>query len=116
MSWVYASDIKKASDYLLEILFSVIEVRYSEIYDGTDETVEQLLSGMGFPEDDYTPESPELLRDLAAAELERQGFVKLTELDDLLADGERNYLIELTEEGCDKFSNGEEPDFRDLEM
>jgi hypothetical protein len=73
---------------------------------------------MGYPKDgdDYMPDNPEFLMDLVANELERQGLVKITFLDEELADGEPDYLIELTEEGIEKMIDGEEPVSRDLEL
>jgi hypothetical protein len=118
MGWVYAKDIKKAADYLLKILCDEIEVRYSRFYDGTDQTAEKLVADMGYPEegDDFIPESAELLIDLAAGELQRQGFVQLKILGEELADDEPDYLIELTIAGFDKIADGVEPVFRDMDM
>jgi hypothetical protein len=119
MGWVYAGEIKKAADYLLgDVLVNVIKVRYSWFYDGTNERSEKLVIDMGYPEEgcEGVPDCPELLLDLAASELERQGFVKLTILDEKLADDEPDYLIELTEEGIEKMVEGIEPVFRHLEM
>jgi hypothetical protein len=119
MGWVYANRIKRAADFLLsDVLPGCIEVRYSRFYDGTDEVHEKLIADMGYPKDgeDDVPECPEILIDLAASELARQGFVKLTLLDEELADGEPNYLIGLTEPGIAKMMNGEEPVFRDMDL
>ena len=118
MGYVSVHNVKKAGDYLLRVLLDSGEVRYSRFYDGTDETQAAVLKGMGFPEEgeDYEPESPELLLDLAAYELERQGFVRITMLDTKLADGEPDYLIELTEQGREKLAQGKEPLFRDFDL
>src|SRR5207248_2762898 len=97
-------------------------VRYSRFYDGEDETQEVLLRGMGYgpaldgtAEDDYVPECPENLMDLAAAQLEQGGIVKTTDLDDLLADGNEDYLIELTDKGRAFLERGERFRFWDAE-
>ncbi len=106
MGYSYANHIEKAGRHLLGILMAEGSVRYSRFYDGEDETHEALLRGMGYgpaldgtAEDDYVPECPERLMDLAVAQLERQLVVKTTDLEDLLADGNEDYLIELTDEG-----------------
>lgn len=104
MGYSYANDIEKAGIYLLGLLKAEASVRYSRFYDGEDESQEALLRGMGYgpaldAEDDYVPECPEHLMDLAAVELEQSGIVTTTELDDLLADENQDYLIELTDKG-----------------
>jgi hypothetical protein len=119
MGWVYAEEIKKAANYLLcDILPDCIQVRYSRFYDGTEKTSKELVADMGYPElgSKYVPSCPELFIDLAAGELERQGFVKLTYLKERLADGEPDYLIELTLEGIEKMIEGIEPVFRSLNL
>ncbi len=118
MGWVYAPDIKKAADYLLGVLSRDSEVRYSRFYDGEDETHDGLIKAMGYPEEgeDFEPDCPELLIDLAAWALKEQGFVETTELEDELADGEPDYRIALTEEGARKLAGGQRPVFRDLDL
>jgi hypothetical protein len=94
MGWVSAFEIRKAVHYLLETLKEEGKVPYYRFYDGRGETNTAVVKSIGYPEkgDDYEPDSPELLLDLAAGELEHQAFVKLTKSSTKLADGEPNYL------------------------
>src|SRR5262249_2493869 len=114
MGFSYAHNIEKAGGYLLALLQVENSVRYSRVYDGTDATEEALLRGMGFgpaidgdTEDDYVPDNAATLMDLAVAELKQGGIVKTTVLDDQLADGEPDYLIELTDKGRAFLESGE---------
>ncbi len=122
MGFSYANNIEKTGLYLLSLLKGDGRVRYSRFYDGEDRTQEALLRGMGYgsaldgeAEDDYVPECPEHLMDLAAAELERGGIVKTTDLEDLLADESQDYLIELTEKGRAFVESGDRFHFWDAE-
>ncbi len=92
MGYVHASSIAKAVQHLLAILETEKSVRYSRFYDGTDECHENLRAAL---EDDDELGSPELLMDLAAAQLEELGIVRRVDLEDKLADEENDYRIEL---------------------
>jgi hypothetical protein len=122
MGYSYANNIEKAGLYLLSLLRIEQRVRFSRFYDGTDETEEALLRGMGYgpaidgvAEDDYVPDNAATLMDLAAAELEQGGIVKKAMLEDLLEDGHQDYLIELTESGRAFLGRGERFRFWDAE-
>lgn len=122
MGYSNANEIQKAARYLLELLKVEGSVRYSRFYDGEDEAQETLLRGMGYgaaldgtAEDDHVPECPEHLMDLAVAQLERQLVVKTTGLEDLLADDNNDFLIELTEEGRSHLELGGRLRFWDAE-
>jgi hypothetical protein len=122
MGYSYANEIEQAAKYLLQLLKAEGSVRYSRFYDGLDETQEALLRGMGYgsalagtSEEDYVPECPEHLMDLAVAQLERQRVVRTTDLEDLLADENNDYLIELTDEGCSRLGRGDKLRFWDAE-
>jgi hypothetical protein len=101
VGYSYAHDIEKAGLFLLGLLWREGSVRYSRFFDGSDETQAELLQGMGFAKEgeDYLPECPEHLMDLATGQLSKAGIVKITWLSEKLADGEPDYQIELTEKG-----------------
>jgi hypothetical protein len=114
MGYRSVDEIEKAGWYLLAILKVEGSVHFSRFYDGTEETEETLLCGMGFgpaidgdAEDDYVPENAFSLIDIAAEELARGGIVKTTYLADLLAQEVQDYLIELTDKGRAFLDRGE---------
>lgn len=47
MGMAYEHDIRRACNYLLSILAAEGKVPYARFYDGTDETGNKLLTGMG---------------------------------------------------------------------
>src|SRR5262245_31575137 len=98
MGYFHADDIEKAGRYLLSVLRVEGTVHYSRFFNGTDDTEQAIVDGMGFDEDEC-PDCPVFLIDLAAYQLENEGFVKLAMLDDELCDGEQDYQIELTTKG-----------------
>jgi hypothetical protein len=91
MGYVYAHNIEKAVRFLLPILESEKSVNYSRFYDGTAECHDKLSATLEV--DDY--DCAELLMDLAAYQLEERGIVRRIHLDAELADGEKDYRIEL---------------------
>src|SRR5690242_5652653 len=80
-------------------------IPYSRFYDGTVETAKALNRTLGLDENDWLPN--EGLMDLAVAELEDAGFVKTEELPDILADGEADYQVSLTDTGRAFVDGGE---------
>lgn len=92
--------IEGAADYVLRILRDQRQITYRQFYDGTNDTatkIEQAIvsdEGRGW----YSAEG---LIDIAVSQLEQQGVVETTPLDDILADGEPNYSIALTALGAD---------------
>src|SRR6266496_3402943 len=104
MGYSSADAIQGAGKYLLDRLLEAPKLPYSTFYDGTDATHEQLTEAVGLEDDGWY--SPEHLVDLAAYELEEQGIVSIQELTSKLADGENDYLIELTAEGRKKILSG----------
>jgi hypothetical protein len=122
VGYSYANEIEQAAKHLLELLKAEGSVRYSRFYDGQDETREALLRGMGYgpaldgtAEEDYVPECPEHLMDLAVAQLEQQHVLRTTDLEDLLFDENNDYLIELTDEGRSRLERGDKLRFWDAE-
>jgi hypothetical protein len=105
--------IEKAGRHLLTVLKEEGQVRYSRFYDGSEDTHEGLLHAFGLTSDWYLPE---LLMDLAVYQLARGGVVRTTKVPDRLADGENDYLIELTEEGRGFLVSGEEFRFRGVDL
>ena len=116
MGMMYAHHIKQGAHDLLKVLRGESSVRYSRFYDATDETRRALCKGMEMSEEDADWYGAEGIMDEAAAALAAQGYVKITRLQDLLADGEHDYLIDLTEEERAKLEAGQEPVFRNLDL
>lgn len=92
MGYIDASEIEGAVRYLLPILQAEKSVRYSRFYDGSEECSEKVRRDVA-PGNDLI--SVELLIDLAVDALEEHGVVRRVELDELLADGEKDYRIDL---------------------
>lgn len=111
-----ASILKQAGDYLLSVLKKESPIRYSRFYDGTDETRQTLLAGMGISERDADWYSVEALIDDAVILFQHIGAVQKRELDDELADGFPDYEISLTEKGQAIVAGGTRYEFPDLEM
>ncbi len=85
--------------YVLRMLASCSAVRYSEsFYDGSLATHQQLIHEIGVTSDDDAAIIESLL-DEAIDQLEEQEIVKVTLLDLRLADGDKDFMIELTETG-----------------
>ena len=108
--------IKTAAKYLLEILFVEESVLYSRVYDGTDETRDKLIEGMGITVEDADWYGVEGAMDLAAGLLEREGYVRIVPLEEELADGEPAYRIDLLEDGRKAAKVGRLPAFDDIEL
>lgn len=118
MGMMYADNQEKAARYLVKVLEEKGgKVHYSEFYDATEETALRLYAGMGIDEREGKWICAEGVMDVAAAEMETQGFVTLIWHEgETLADGEPAYSIELTVEGRKKLSVGKFPKFRNLDM
>lgn len=112
MGYSSADAIQIAGEYLISRLSAAIRLPYSTFYDGTEETSEQLTKSLGQEDTWYCAEH---LIDLAVNQLEAQGIVETQPLATKLADGEDDYLIELTEEGSRKLKSGFTPEYRDAE-
>jgi len=98
--------IRATGLYLLEVLKAEKSVRYSRFYNATPGTEESLAAGaMPFVEDNESCDTEDLreeghvMLDFAAWQLVDLGVVRITFLDERLIDGERDFLIELTEQG-----------------
>lgn len=113
---MYAHHIKKAANHLLEILLEAGSVPYSVFYDETDETHRELAQDLGMSLKAFERAGGEALIDQAAASLADQGYVKITLLDEELPDGERDYEIELLEQGRAMLAAGKKPTFHDLDL
>ena len=116
MGYVNASQLEKPGGYVLSKLRENPSIRYSQhFYDG-GELEQQTAREMGL--DDYDAEIVACLVDFAVGQLEDQGLVTTKELEELMADGEKDYLIELTEKGRILLSDGEQPQvtFRDMDL
>jgi hypothetical protein len=116
MGMMYARHIAKAADHLMQILLAEARVPYSRFYDGTEETQRKLAEGMGMSPEDAEWYGAEGIMDEAAAALAAQGYVKLTPLDEKLADDEPAYEIELLARGRAMLAAGKRPVFRDLDL
>ena len=118
MGHAYENDIESAGLYLLGLLKAETAVRYSRFYDGTDETQEDLIRGMGFdPEGEaYVPDCPEVFMDVAVGQLEEGGVVRTEQLPELLADETNDYRIELTDEGREFLERGDRLVFRSVDL
>src|SRR5690349_15330492 len=116
MGMMYAHHIEKAADHLMRLLLAEARVPYSRFYDGTEETHCRLAEGMGMSPEDAEWYGAEGIMDEAAAALATQGYVKITDLDEKLADEEPAYEIELLEQGRVMLAAGKRPVFRDLDL
>jgi len=109
------TEIKCAGDYLLRILREQGRVKYSEFYDGSDETRLKLLQGMEMDEETADWYSAEALLDDAVFLFERRGIVAISRLEEKLADGHNNYEIVLTAKGKQFIKSKQKYTFPDLE-
>lgn len=118
MGMMYAYNQEKAARYLVKVLEAKGgKVHYSEFYDATEETALRLYAGMGIDEDEGEWICAESVMDVAAAQMEAQGFVsRIWHEGEELDDGEPAYSIELTGEGRKKLSVGKFPKFRNLDL
>ena len=108
--------ITSAAEYLLDILLVEESVLYSRFYDGTDETREKLIKGIGITPEDADWYGVEGVMDLVAGLLEREGCVRLVPLAEELADGEPAYRIDLLEDGRKALKDGKLPRFGDVTL
>ena len=115
MGYLPGEIIKSGGDYLLSILKWEPQIEYCRFYDGTEETRKRLRERLGLSEEDADWYSVELIMDLAVSQVEEMEFVEVTELEELLADGEPNYRIELTPKGRDFIVKAESYTFPDIE-
>jgi hypothetical protein len=116
MGMMTADSQEMAARYLVKVLAEKGgKVHYSEFYDGSEETACRLYAGMGIDEDEGEWIGAAGVMDVAAAEMEAQGYVTLISHEgEKLADGEPAYSIELTAKGCMKLRASRFPKFRDL--
>ncbi len=114
MGYSYAENIRAAGQYLLEILDQNGSVEYARFYDGSETTAHALYTGMGLTIEEGESYCAEHLIDLAAAQLERQGFVHTEILSSKLADGEPNYSIQLAPSAQERIASGEQPTYWDV--
>jgi hypothetical protein len=114
MPVIRRKDNQAAGDHLLGLLRTEGSLRYSRFYDGSDKTHEALLRGMGLGEDHC--DSPEWAMDTAVAQLEKAGLVATRTTADLLADGNRDYEISLTDEGRAFLAEGKSFPYRDVDL
>jgi hypothetical protein len=118
MGMMYAYNQEKAARYLVKVLEERGgKVHYSEFYDRTEASARRLYAGLGIDADEGEWICAEGVMDVAAAEMEAQGFVtRIWHEGEELADGEPAYSIELTAKGRKKLSVGKFPKFRDLDL
>ncbi len=115
MGYSHAENIRTAGAYLLRLLSEETTIEYTRFYDGTDDTRLALYASLGLTEEDGEYYCAEHLIDLAAAQLEAQGFIHTETLSSKLADGEPNYSIRLAADARGRFASGEEPKYWDAE-
>ena len=106
-----ADMIEKAAKYLVSILMEKGKIDYDYFYDGEERTRSKLIEGIGITCEQADRHCAEALMDNAAYELEEQDVVEIEEIDSILADGNPNYRITLTEKGREKITNGEKLEF-----
>lgn len=113
MGYLDASTIRQAGEYLLSVLHEYKSVRYSDFYDGLEETHEALRDAIGLENDWY---SAETLMDEAAGQLAATGIVEIAVLPERLCDEEFDYAITLTEEGQSFLRKKQPFPFRDVDL
>lgn len=96
MGYIPREPIERAGAHLLSVLRAEQSVCYSRFYDGGDETHDLLCRALGLENDWY---SAETLMDEAAAQLADAGVVAIVSLSQVLADGQQDYRITLTDKG-----------------
>lgn len=96
MAFVSNSMVQPGGDYLLGLLKQKGSIRFSFIYNkNTDYKALAAEAGI----DESYVDHAHILIEFAADQLVRAGIVSYTTLPEKLIDGERDYLIELTEKG-----------------
>ena len=108
----------RAGNYLLLLLAKEQSLEYSRFYDATDETRESLLDGMGLSDPEIDRESfcAEVYMDIAVCQLEDEGLLTTRETGDILADGEPNHEIALTQSGREFVAAGKVFSFYSMDL
>ncbi len=111
MGWVYATQMMPAGAYLLGILETEGSVPFSRFYnDDTDYAALAKAAGLDECDEDHA----HILIEFAAGQMERAGIVSFATLPQQLIDGERDYLITLTEAGRELLRSGKAFGYRDM--
>lgn len=117
MGAIHKDSLERAARYLIQVLNEHGgRVHFNYFYDATEVPFLKLRRGIGATEEEGYWDCAELVLEVAAAELERQGYLVRIDLDEELADGLPAYVIELTEPGRQKFASGQWPWFRHVEV
>ena len=96
MGCVSAERIDRAVPVIFQKLQGNGIFLYSEIYDGSERTHQELNMNLG-ADDHHCP--AEILVDLAVFQLENAGFLETEPLGTKLADGENDYRVTITQKG-----------------
>lgn len=99
MAYTNASVIEMGAKHLLSLLAMESLVRYSRFYDGSEETSLKLEEAIGIEEECRGWYCAEIIMDFAIHQLAEQGIVESKELDEKLADGQKDYEVYLTPRG-----------------
>ena len=115
MGYVNSGRLKIPGKHLLNVLSKEGSVRYSRFYGhGTEiEDLARQLREMGDDHNNLDDEAHVVI-EFAAAQMEDKGLVTFTDLDDDLEDGEKDFLISLTDAGRDFIASGK--DFEHWDM
>ena len=105
MGYVSGKYFEKGATFLLAWLIESGRKSFtlSEFYDGTTETEEKLNILLGLTPED---ESGMLYIDFGVDQLENDGLIKKTVLNQILADGEFDYKVTLLDNGIELFIDG----------
>jgi hypothetical protein len=115
MGYTPASRIESGAKYLLSLLVQESPIRYSQFYDGLEETSGKLAEAIGLEEDLRNLFCAEHIIDLAVYELLEQGLVQTKQLNKKLVDGEPDYEISLTPAGKKAYAQNVKIKFWDAE-
>jgi hypothetical protein len=113
MGQVYSEQLSKPGAYLLSLLAAEGSVRFSRFYnDDTDYAALAAAAGVNESDADHA----HVLIEFAAGQFETAGLVLFTPLGEKLIDGERDYLISLTDSGRALVAGGGRFRYRDMDL
>src|ERR1051325_2944525 len=117
MGFVSGECLRIPGMHLLNILKAEGSVRYSRFY-GPGTEIEDLAKQLREMGDDNSQldEHAHVIIEFAAHQMKRRGIVTFTVLDDDLIDGEKDFLIALTDKGKAFVASGQDFPHWDMDL